>query len=52
MYLTTNNRIKTKNKTKLNIVKELTRNSKNLYNKALFTVRQYFFNHKKYLKYT
>jgi len=52
MYLTVNNRIKTKNKVKLNIVKELTKNSKDLYNKALFTVRQYFFNHKKYLKYT
>jgi len=51
MYLTVNNKIKTKNKTKLNIVKELTRNSKDLYNKALFKVRQYFFNNKKYLKY-
>jgi hypothetical protein len=47
VLLTTNNRIKTKNKIKLAILKELTHNSKDLYNKALYTIRQYFFSTKK-----
>ena len=51
MILTTNNRIKSKNKIKLAILKELTRNSKDLYNKALYTVRQHFFENKEYLSY-
>jgi len=51
MYLTTNNKIKTKNKLKLQILKELTRNSKDLYNKTLYKVRQHFFENKKYLPY-
>jgi len=51
VLLTTNNRIKTKNKIKLAILKELTRNSKDLYNKALYTIRQHFFSTKEYLPY-
>jgi len=51
MYLTTNNRIRTKNKLKLLILKELTKNSKDLYNKALYKVRQHFIKNKKYLAY-
>ena len=51
MLLATNNRIKTKNRVKLVILKELTRNSKDLYNKALYTIRQHFFSTKKYLPY-
>ncbi len=51
VLLTTNNRIKTKNKVKLTILKELTRNSKDLYNKALYTIRQHFFSTKSYLPY-
>ena len=51
MLLAANNRIKTKNKTKLAILKELTSNSKDLYNKALYTIRQHFFSTKKYLPY-
>ena len=52
MLLATNNRIKSKNKTKLAILKDLTRASKDLYNKALYTIRQHFFEHKEYLPYT
>ena len=52
MLLTTNNRIKSKNRVKLAILKELTRASKDLYNKALYTIRQHFFEHKEYLNYT
>jgi len=51
VLLTTNNRVKTKNKAKLVILKELTHNSKDLYNKALYTIRQYFFSTKEYLSY-
>jgi len=51
VLLTTNNRVKTKNKVKLAILKELTRNSKDLYNKALYTIREHFFSTKKYLPY-
>ena len=51
VLLTTNNRIKTKNKVKLTILKELTSNSKDLYNKALYTIRQHFFSTKEYLPY-
>ncbi len=51
MLLTTNNRIKSKNKTKLAILKELTRASKDLYNKTLYTVRQHFFEYQEYLPY-
>ena len=43
MLLTTNNKVKTKNKAKLAILKELTHNSKDLYNKALYTIKQHFF---------
>jgi len=51
VLLATNNRIKTKNKVKLAILKELTHSSKDLYNKALYTIRQHFFSTKKYLPY-
>ncbi len=51
MLLATNNRIKSKNKTKLAVLKELTRASKDLYNKALYTIRKHFFETKKYLPY-
>jgi len=50
VLLATNNRIKTK-KIKLTVLKELTSNSKDLYNKALYTIRQHFFSTKKYLPY-
>jgi len=52
VLLTTNNKVKTKNKAKLAILKELTHNSKDLYNKALYTIRQHFFLTKEYLPYT
>jgi len=53
MYLTTisnipKNRIKTY---KYEILKELTRNSKNIYNKSLYTIRQHFFKNNEYLNY-
>ena len=51
MYLTTNNKIKSKNKLKLLILKELTKNSKDLYNKSLYKVRQEFIKNKKYISY-
>ena len=51
MLLATNNRIKSKNKTKLAILKDLTRASKDLYNKALYTIRQHFFENNEYLPY-
>jgi len=52
LLLTTNIRIKSKNKIKIVILKELTKNSKDLYNKALYTIRQHFFSTGKYLPYT
>ncbi len=52
MLLTTNNRVKSRNKTKLAILKDLTRASKDLYNKALYTIRQHFFEHQEYLPYS
>jgi len=51
VLLATNNRIKSKNKTKLSILKDLTRASKDLYNKALYTIRQHFFETNEYLPY-
>jgi putative transposase len=51
LLLTVNNKIKSKNKVKLQILKELTKNSKDLYNKTLYTIRQYFFENNKYLPY-
>ena len=51
MLLTTNIKIKSKNRTKLKILKRLTRSSKDLYNKALYRVRQHFFKTKEYLSY-
>ena len=51
LYLTTNNKIKIKNELKLQILKQLTRNSKDLYNKALYVVRQSFIHNQKYIPY-
>lgn len=51
MLLATNIKVKSKNRQKLQILKELTFASKNLYNKALYTVRQHFFENNKYLVY-
>ena len=51
MILTTICKIKSKNVDKLNLIDELCFNSKNLYNKSLYSIRQYFFENKKYLNY-
>ncbi len=51
MLLTTNIKIKSKNRTKLKILKGLIRSSKDLYNKALYRVIQHFFKTKEYLSY-
>lgn len=51
MILTTISKIKSKNVDKLNVIDELCFNSKNLYNKSLYSIRQYFFENKKYLNY-
>ncbi len=51
MLLITNNRVKSRNKTKLAILKDGTRASKDLYNKALYTIRQHFFERQEYLPY-
>lgn len=51
MILTTICKIKSTNDKKLNLIDELCFNSKNLYNKSLYSIRQYFFENKKYLKY-
>lgn len=50
MYKTTVNRMKLKGDS-LSIVRELTHNSKNLYNATLYATRQHFFNTGKFLPY-
>lgn len=50
MYKTTSNRMRLKGDN-LKIIKELTHNSKNLYNATLYATRQHFFNTGKFLKY-
>ena len=50
MYKTTVNRMKLKGDS-LEIVRELTHNSKNLYNATLYATRQHFFNTGKFLTY-
>ena len=50
MYKTTVNRMKLKGDS-LEIVRELTHNSKNLYNATLYATRQHFFNTSKFLTY-
>lgn len=51
MYLTLTNRIKNLTKEQYNLLKEMCEYSNNLYNYALYNVRQYYFNEKKFLTY-
>jgi putative transposase len=51
MYLTQKNQIRELNKTEFVALRELCRLSKNLYNVGLYTVRQYFFQERKHLRY-
>ena len=51
MYLTLTNRIKNLTKEQYNLLKEMCEYSNNLYNVALYNVRQYYFNEKKFLTY-
>lgn len=50
MLLTQTNRLKL-NRSEQNVLKQLCRLSKNLYNVGLYTVRQYFFTERKHLRY-
>jgi putative transposase len=51
MYLTQKNQIRNLNKTEFLALRELCRLSKNLYNVGLYTVRQYYFQEHKHLRY-
>lgn len=51
VYLTLTNRIKNLTKEQYNLLKEMCEYSNNLYNYALYNVRQYYFNEKKFLTY-
>jgi len=51
MYLTQKNQIRNLNKVEFLAVRELCRLSKNLYNVGLYTVRQYYFQEHKHLRY-
>ncbi|MBN3946584.1 MAG: IS200/IS605 family element transposase accessory protein TnpB [Nostoc sp. NMS7] len=51
MYLTQKNQIRDLNKTEFLALRELCRLSKNLYNVGLYTVRQYYFQEHKHLRY-
>lgn len=51
MYLTQKNQIKGLNKAEYTALRELCRLSKNLYNVGLYSVRQFFFEEKRYLRY-
>ena len=51
MYLTQKNQIKGLTKAEYTALKELCRLSKNLYNVGLYSVRQFFFEEKRYLRY-
>lgn len=51
MYLTQKNQVRELNKSEFLALKELCRLSKNLYNVGLYTVRQYFFQEHKHLRY-
>ncbi|MCF2150296.1 transposase [Desmonostoc muscorum LEGE 12446] len=51
MYLTQKNQIRELNKSEFVALRELCRLSKNLYNVGLYTVRQYFFQERKHLRY-
>ncbi|WP_313929781.1 transposase [Microcoleus sp. FACHB-SPT15] len=51
MYLTQKNQLRELNKSEFLALRELCRMSKNLYNVGLYTVRQYFFQERKHLRY-
>jgi putative transposase len=51
MYLTQKNQIRDLSKTEFLAIRELCRLSKNLYNVGLYTVRQYYFQEHKHLRY-
>ncbi len=51
MYLTQKNQIRELNKSEFVVMQQLCRLSKNLYNVGLYTVRQYFFQEHKHLRY-
>ena len=51
MYLTQKNQIKGLTKAEYKALRELCRLSKNLYNVGLYSVRQFFFEEKRYLRY-
>lgn len=51
MYLTQKNQIRGLTKSEFVALRELCRLSKNLYNAGLYTVRQYFFQERKHLRY-
>lgn len=51
MYLTLRNQVRELNKSEFLALRELCRLSKNLYNVGLYTVRQYFFEERKHLRY-
>lgn len=51
MYLTQKNQIRDLSKTEFLALRELCRLSKNLYNVGLYTVRQYYFQEHKHLRY-
>lgn len=51
MYLTQKNQVRELNKSEFLALRELAKLSKNLYNVGLYTVRQYFFQERKHLRY-
>ena len=51
MYLTQSNQIRNLSKQQYEILREMCWISKNLYNVALYNIRQYYFSEKKFLKY-
>ena len=51
MYLTQSNQIRNLSKQQYEILKEMCWTSKNLYNVALYNIRQYYFSEKKFLNY-
>ncbi len=51
MYLTQSNQIKGLTKTEYETLREMCRYAKNLYNVALYSIRQYFFLEGRYLRY-
>lgn len=51
MYLTIKNQLRGLSKNDYEVLRLLCRLSKNLYNEALYSVRQYYFTEKKYLRY-